>query len=430
MLRTVRLTGYVAVLCVLSLLGLSLIVLEPQPIATLASPPKAESLARLRAVAHDLSSTLRRPEGKAQFVLFESDLNAALSFAGRAKPGLRAAADLNENRISTVASMHLGQFFGDKYLNAEMELAWMDDELQVTSASLGALPLPGGVLKRLGQFLIDRHLGDNAAATLEAGVEGFATQAERLVITYKSSPEVAGIIERPIIGPALAVVPQDSVAHYVDIVVEERKSSPTDRELASLLNAMFLQAMERSKTMDPVVENRALLLALGASVGHAAFRRFAGLDRQQANKAATANGQFQLGGRNDLARHFALASGLEAAMGDNWSETAGIYKELSDSWKGGSGFSFADLAADQAGVHLAKAALLDAESARRTQAIFASVTEGDFFPSVGEEREGLSDKAFMAQYGTVDAHRFHAEKERIDTSIKSLPGFRALAGAF
>src|SRR5262249_40587622 len=57
-------------------------------------------------------------------------------------------------------------------------------------------------------------------------------------------------------------------------------------------------------------------------------------------------GEPTMHGRHDLAQHFWVSAALTALWGAKQAEAAGVLKEWLDSAEGGSGFSFADLAAD------------------------------------------------------------------------------------
>ena len=54
-----------------------------------------------------------------------------------------------------------------------------------------------------------------------------------------------------------------------------------------------------------------------------------------------------LAGRQDLAKHFAISAAISAHSGAPLADAIGLYKELEDA-RGGSGFSFDDLAAEPA----------------------------------------------------------------------------------
>ena len=73
-----------------------------------------------------------------------------------------------------------------------------------------------------------------------------------------------------------------------------------------------------------------------------------------------------MAGRGDLAQHFTVSAAVSAAAGAALADFIGLYKEIDDARRG-SGFSFADLAADRAGTRLGQLATATEESARRLQ---------------------------------------------------------------
>lgn len=123
--------------------------------------------------------------------------------------------------------------------------------------------------------------------------------------------------------------------------------------------------------------------------------------------------------RHDLAQHFAVSMALTAVLGEKKAEAAGILKELLDAGEGGSGFSFADLAADLAGISLAKR-MIDGP------ARLAKVAEGfdvaDYALAPKGLAEGMSLAEFEKRYGGVRDGRFTKMRDEIARRIAQLPG--------
>ncbi len=124
--------------------------------------------------------------------------------------------------------------------------------------------------------------------------------------------------------------------------------------------------------------------------------------------------------RHDLARHFTVAAMLVAANGRESAETLSMAKELVDS-RGGTGFSFMDLAADKAGIALAEhvvAGKLD------FQVLGRDFSVADYVPKVADLPEGMTTMQFIDQYGGQGDDRFEAMLERIETRIAELPPYK------
>jgi hypothetical protein len=126
-------------------------------------------------------------------------------------------------------------------------------------------------------------------------------------------------------------------------------------------------------------------------------------------------------GRHDLAQHFAVSCALTALVGPALAEAAGLLKEQMDMQPGGSGFSFADLCADMAGVSFATWVREAGTVPDRVTTVFRVA---DFLPDPAGLAEGLSHEAFDRAYGSFADDRFRAEQLGILKRILALPGYR------
>ena len=132
-------------------------------------------------------------------------------------------------------------------------------------------------------------------------------------------------------------------------------------------------------------------------------------------------GEPTLFGRHDLAQHFAVSAALTAAAGAEAAEGAGILKEMLDSRPGGSGFSFADLSADLAGVAFARRLL---DKPERLADVEKGFTVADYALSPKGLPEGLSAAEFARQYGSIKDERFLRMQRDLRKRIEALPGYQ------
>ena len=126
-----------------------------------------------------------------------------------------------------------------------------------------------------------------------------------------------------------------------------------------------------------------------------------------------------MGGRRDLAQHFVVSSALTVLLGPKAAETLGIVKELRDS-RSGSGFSFADLSADLAGIAFAVGV---ADSPPSLASLAESFAVDDFLPDVDGLEEGISWKTLATGIGFAKSDRFRARRAKTIEQIRSLPGY-------
>jgi uncharacterized protein YfiM (DUF2279 family) len=175
-----------------------------------------------------------------------------------------------------------------------------------------------------------------------------------------------------------------------------------DAGFARALELAFAFAEANSDGADPVLANRAAILALSVILGEEQVAAVASrdIDSSFLPQARELRKRITLYGRKDWPQHFWVSAGLTALADSDRSIAVGLTKELMDATPGGSGFSFADLTADAAGNLFTLAATRDAESARATQArIRAGVKIADFCPDVRDLPEGLTQEQFQERFG-------------------------------
>jgi uncharacterized protein YfiM (DUF2279 family) len=128
-------------------------------------------------------------------------------------------------------------------------------------------------------------------------------------------------------------------------------------------------------------------------------------------------------GRNDLTKHFVISAYLAALQGAGNVEATGLAKELSDCRPGGSGFSFADLAANKAGILFAREIL---NGRLALDQLADSFRVDQFMPKVDGLPEGLSVTQLLAQFGQQNDDRFQTQLGEIDRLVLDLAPYRAV----
>jgi hypothetical protein len=205
--------------------------------------------------------------------------------------------------------------------------------------------------------------------------------------------------------------------------------SPSSVSLSDYMGPLFQFARERSRTADPTDENQAAILALAMYFGDWRFGRLIGPVLTEEMKKHRPPRQVTLGGRRDLKLHFIISAGLKIVSDSGLSYTAGEFKELLDASKGGSGFSFRDLAADIAGVRFAEVATERSGGAERIQrTISKSGKEDAFFPDVKRFPEGIGAEEFERRYGNVKSKAYRSVLSEIEKAIGQCSAYKALAG--
>ena len=148
--------------------------------------------------------------------------------------------------------------------------------------------------------------------------------------------------------------------------------------------------------------------------------RMAGLETEEETKARRRDlGKPTLRGRTDLLLHFAMSAAAAATLGPGPAEVGGILKERNDMKPGGSGFSFADLLADLAGIRLA--AWVKADPKARLERLSKEFRLADACPDPKGEPEGLTEEAFAKEFGSVADDRFKKKVAALKEAVAALP---------
>ncbi len=125
-------------------------------------------------------------------------------------------------------------------------------------------------------------------------------------------------------------------------------------------------------------------------------------------------------GRRDLAKHFFLSAHARLVIGAAAAQGVGLAKELLDA-QYGTGFSYADMVANRAGVIFAEQLLAKNISLSEVAKNFQVA---DYLPSIADLAEGLRVEALQDQLAETAENSLRAELKRIEARVRMLPAYR------
>lgn len=167
---------------------------------------------------------------------------------------------------------------------------------------------------------------------------------------------------------------------------------------------------------------QAAIIAMASIAGHMRVATVAGINKETVTLPNDVNAT--LLDRNDLARHYIISAALNVLSQSAMSLAIGEFKELMDRAKGGSGYSFVDLAADMAGNALAEALKHDHKRSFVIQRLSELNSESELMPSTSHLPEGLSVEAFRARFVEVDSPAYRQLVDSIATELSVMPLYR------
>lgn len=421
-------------------LVLGLLLLERKPLVQTAAVPTAIDTRLARDLVKRWSWSLKHVPPPIDLSASQDELDAIAALGHRAVPSLTGRARIAPDGTTAALSLRLGKGPLAVYLNASGRLQPSQEGLSIADAKIGAIPVPGSLILaglELGGNLV---LGGRRGTTALEAVRTVRMTGNRVMARLHTiDPQLSNFqaLEdrlrdlvgqwQPLGDPAVFEV------YYQALVDAGAKSRAPQPSLAPFIGRLFALARERTDRADAVgnmesaetvvSENRAAIMALATYFGDPRFGRFLGTARDDLWAPRPPG---HLADRHDLALHFTISAGLHVLSESGMAFAVGEFKELLDS-AGGSGFSFADLAADRAGVRFAEM-LTEPRTARATQWVLSTQAFGEpgeaaFFPRIDDLPEGLQRAAFERAYGKVDDPRYQALVEEIDRRIADRPAF-------
>jgi len=205
------------------------------------------------------------------------------------------------------------------------------------------------------------------------------------------------------------------LAYHEELVRISGQPASRRRTLVSVLPPLFQLAAARTTVNgEPQAENRALLLTLTMHALGMNISRY--IDAPLAPHRHVLH--LSVHGRHDLVQHYLVSAAVTASAGSGLASAMGEFKELDDS-RGGTGFSFADLLADRAGIRLAEMATGTEQQARLLQQRMSDslLVETDFMPDIEDLPEGIMELEFKHRYRDLDSNKFKMVEDEIENRL-------------
>lgn len=386
---------------------------QDAPLIARKSDISAADIARAKRIiaAHDPRKV--RAGRLRTFVASQQDVDLALNYAASQLHGGSAQVVLLRGVAELRASLPMPRNpFG----------AWLN--IEATLRETGGLPAFDRL--RVGRLSIPLFVADQALAQFAArlGETAEGRLANDVVKSVSVSPDLVQVayewrddIPDRVRAAALPQADQDRFKAYSDRLAElvDGRAAQRSVALAELLPPMFALARSRAAGGDAAKENRAAIVMLAFYCngrGLAAIIPGAKAWRTPAPRRVLLNG------RDDFPQHFLISAAIAAEAGSPLADAIGLYKEVDDS-RGGSGFSFNDIAADRAGTRFGQLAVKS--PARLWDGLAAGVKERAFMPDVADLPEFMPEDEFKRRYGGIGAPAYQRMMADIERRVGSLP---------
>ncbi|EWH10845.1 hypothetical protein DS2_06126 [Catenovulum agarivorans DS-2] len=422
-------------LVILATIGVAVsvyLIRSDRPLITQKQHISAERVSQARQSLQQIAKELNNTVGPAYFQFHQSEVDAMMAVVSYTVPSTKVRAFLSKQGVNLVATTEIKTPYTTQYVNLHCMLLPSETRKNMLSldyCDLGKIKLPKWMIEPayvyVLQQLLDDGLADSVLSMVRAvkladdsiGIDLFIQDGlKQQVLTAIQSKAKGGAINNLVGVSGVKAATVKIYLNEIQSLYQMNNPSNKAQSLAFYLGNVFYLASLRSEFEDAETENQAALWALVIAFGNRKFGHFLSLPRELLNQFG--GDRLTLMNRGDLKLHFLFSAALERLVQANMGLKVGELKELMDMDKGGSGFSFADLAADKAGIKFAQFVLEQPELAQ--QRLTGNLAEAEFFPSIADLPEGLAEKAFNQSYGNTESAEYKQLEAIIDQRIAQL----------
>jgi hypothetical protein len=420
-------TGLVLVILVPA--GLVLLVIDSHPHVRTTQQISQEDIHRAGQILNRLKpGNLDMPQNTS-LVVSQKDLNLLVGYGltravGTGGPG--AEIHLFQGVAIVYATIQLPDNFLGKWVNVAMVVKPHPDVMEIRRVQVGGLPIPAPLAQWLAGHAHTRLMNVSRYAdfmALAKKVQAIDIDTDRLALNFQWDPDLAATLAAEAKKQAFPPAHQKRLAEYYNFLVEQSRSfQGKETSLINLIKPMFMHALENTAiSQDPVAENTAVLQVLATHAMHqdpAEYLTPKIRDTLYPSRPAVV---FLLLNREDMAQHLLGSAAMTILGSDQLAGSMGLAKEMEDA-RSGSGFSFADMAANKAGIRMGRFAVSGPVNARFFQQRMADIShENQFMPDISNLPENMDTAEFNARFTDTQSPAYVRIMDMIESRLDACP---------
>ncbi|AEF98671.1 hypothetical protein [Methylomonas methanica] len=347
----------------------------------------------------------------ARATLGQEELDLALNYAANQYAGGASHLIIEPGKLRVQATLPLPWHPPGGFLNFQIELIQTNTLPEIGAFSVGHLTVPTLIAHHLVNFSLGMLPLEIDWQQLGRMVKKVRFVSRKAIVTYAWQ----GNLPAQLGGALLSSRERELLWVYQARLAELTRGGKRTMRLTALLNALFQLAVQRGKLTDAVQENRAVLRVLAFYVTQKDLGQLMPSNKRWPRPIRR---RILLQEREDFTKHYLVSALLAADAGSPLANAVGLYKEIQDS-RGGSGFSFNDLAADRAGTQMGERAIAE-HTAEATQQLLAVAAESDIMPETADLPEFMPEAEFKRRYGGLQGDAYRDMMGEIERRVAAL----------
>ncbi|MDZ4154328.1 hypothetical protein, partial [Methylicorpusculum sp.] len=371
--------------------GLLILALEDEPKLKKQADMTPARIARVKQLIQMNDPRRLRSGAVVMARLRQEELDLAVNYFANQYAQAVAGLVIEKGRAIVEATVTLPANPFGRFINVKLEIKQTQKLPLIERLQLGDLPIPAVLANNVVNYLLANSQTLFDWQEFNKTVRNIRFEPRQLVITYQWRTDLPARLSGILLSPQEL----SQIEFYQRRLAELTQKSRPPINLTDLMQPLFSEAKERSQNGEAVKENRAVILVLAF---YANQKNLSKLISQSKTWSRPNWRSVKLQNREDLTKHYLVSALLAAYAGTPLADAVGLYKEIEDS-KGGSGFSFIDIAADRAGTLMGELAVAGEQQARQVQSLLATGAESDIMPKTSDLPEFIPEAEFMRRFG-------------------------------
>lgn len=390
---------------------------DREPMVRRAAEVTPASIQRAKQIIEQNNPRRLRSGNRQSVTLSQQDLDLAANYLAYFYANGSARLILRNDNAELTASLRPPSIPVMFYFNVTAVLIEGAPMPHCEQFRVGRLEIPGFIADWAVKRVLTRFLGEDAIEAAAQSIKQVDLKNGQLAIAYEWQSKLRDKLRSAVISPDDR---ERLHAYHERLALISTAPKAKGVSLTELLVALFELAEVRSQQGGEAAENRAAILVLAFYVTGQPLGKIlpAANDWPQPVRQTVT-----LNGRDDFAKHFIVSAVLAGNAGGPLSDAVGLYKEIEDS-RGGSGFSFNDIAADRAGTRFGEYAVIGSSVRQLQQKLSAGISEKDIMPATQDLPEFMPEAEFNRRFGGVDAPEYKKMMAEIERRVAALPFYR------
>ncbi len=407
--------------------GLVIMVVDPYPHVQAPAQIDQADIQRARQLLAPLKSGNPDQGPLKSLIIPENELNLLMGYGiARVMDEKKVAVKVHllTNIAVIYATIQIPDILLGKWINLAMAVHPGPDVLTIEQAQIGRLRMPSFVVQRASAHIHARLMdtpGYAGIISLIQQIQAVTIDEDRLFVQFRWDPLMLAALTDEARQQMFSMAHQKRLIEYHNFLVEQASLLEMKKtSLISVIKPLFGRAMENTAlSQDPAAENTAVLQVLAAHVMNQDLSGFLAPENRDRLSSFRPDIVFLLHGREDLAQHFLSSAAITVSASGDLARSLGLAKEMEDA-QTGSGYSFVDISANEAGIRFAEFAVSGPVRARVLQQRMADVShENQFMPDIGALPENMREEVFRRRFNTPQSPAFDRIMRQIASRIDS-----------